>query len=840
MLKVALRGLLAHKGRLLATFLAVALGVAFIGGVLVLTDTMNTSFDDLFADVYKGTDAVVRSSETIDSGFEGEVRGDVDEGLLDTVRGVSTVTDAEGDVQGYVQMIGSDGEAVGASGFGPPTFGGNWPDVEALNPWRLRDGVAPDAAGQVVVDAGTASAQGYKVGDTVTVQTEQGVGSNTLVGIAGFGTADSPAGASYVLYTTEEAQDLVGQAAKFSAISVVAADGVSQDEVVRDLQAVVGDGIQVISGEEITEESQSDLKSQLSFLTIALVAFAVIAVVVGAFVIYNSFSIVVAQRTREMALLRAVGASRRQVRRSVLLEAVAVGLLGSVAGFVLGLGIASLLVVVMQIEGSLVIAPTAVVVSLLVGVVVTAVSALLPARQASRVPPVAAMREVAIDTSGRSLVRFGVGLALIVLGCAGTVVGVAQSDMTLVGLGIFAAFAGVIVAGPGLAQPVSEVVGWPLSRFRGVTGSLARENAGRNPKRSAVTAYALMIGVGITSFFLIVNASLRASIDKVLDETFTADFIIQAGLSGQLGLPEGVADSVRALSDVQTVVEVRQAPARVDNDSTVVVGTSPDAFNLFGLDVEEGSDALGAGQVVVLDDAADKDGLSVGSTIDATFLNSGTAQLAVAGIYTTSTESSSLGDYVVGIDELASLVPDSSDSMVLVKLADGVSVSQAQPIVEDAVKPYGTAEVHTLDDYKKVIGSSLDLILNMILGLLAFAFVIAALGIANTIALSVLERTRELGLLRAVGMSQRQVRSAIRWESVIIALFGTALGLLVGGLGGWGVVSALRDEGFDVFRVPVATLLVLALVAGILGLLAALVPAWRAGRLKVLDAIRTD
>ena len=842
MLKVALRGLVAHKGRLLATLLAVALGVAFIGGVLVLTDTMNSSFDDLFSSVYEGTDAVVRSDETIDSGVgsDGEQRGDIDAGLLTTIRGLDSVKAAEGEVQGYAQIIKPDGDALGSSGgFGPPTFGGNWQEVSQLNAWTLREGDAPASDSEIVLDAASAKSADYAVGDEVPIQTKEGLTKFRLSGIAGFGNTDSPGGASYVLFTTDEAQQQIGQPGKFSSIGVVARSGVSQTEVVRDLRSAVGSGVEVLTGKQITEESQSDLKEQLSFFTVALLAFGVVAVLVGAFVIYNSFSIVVAQRTREMALLRAIGASRRQVRRAVVLEALAVGLVGSLVGFAVGLGLAALLSGLIDIEGSLVIRPRPLIVSVVVGMVVTLLAALIPARRASSVPPVAAMRAVAIDNTARSRGRLVVGLVLLLVGVAGVAIGASTIELALVGLGTLAVFVGLITAGPGLAAPVSAVLGWPLGRVRGLTGSLAQKNAGRNPKRSAVTAFALMIGVGLVSFFLIFNSSVRASIDKVLDDTFAASFLISAGSFGEVGMPHELAEKVAALPEVAEAVPVRQAAAKVDDKSSFVTATTSEGFTLFGFDVVEGDDELDDGDVVVLDETAEDRGLAIGDPFEAQFLNTGTASLTVAGIYK-GTDANNFGDYVLGIPTFARYVPDNTDSMVVVELAEGVSTAKAKPILERTVEPFGTAKVQTVDDYKKQISSLFNVILTMILGLLALAIVIALLGIANTIALSVLERTRELGLLRAVGMTRRQLRATIRWESVIIALFGAALGLLLGVLGAWGMVEALRDDGFEVFRLPVPLLVVVAAVAGVLGMAAAVVPAWRAGRLKVLDAIRTE
>jgi putative ABC transport system permease protein len=831
---------MAHKGRLVATFLAVALGVAFIGGVLTLTDTMNRTFDDLFADVYEGTDTVVRSERTMSNDFEEEERATVDAALLERIEAVDTVAAAEGGVEGYARIIDKEGDPVGNPAFGAPTMGGNWPTVEDLNPFSLTDGRGPERAGEIAIDAASADSTGYQVGDTVQVQTKEGVADYELVGIARFGSADSPGGASYVFFETEEAQELVGEPGRFNAISAVAANGATERQVTDDVAAALADegDLEVLSGTEITEESQSDLKSDLSFITNFFLAFAVIAVVVGSFVIYNSFSIIVAQRTREMALLRAIGASRKQVRRAIFIEAVVIGLLGSAAGFLLGLGLASGLKTLLDIDSGLAILPTAVATAILCGLFVTLASALLPARRASKVPPVAAMREVAIDRTGRSLWRFAAGLALLGLGALEIVVGAGAEEFGQVGLGIGLAFVGLILSGPGLARPVSAVLGWPLGRIRGITGTLARENAGRNPRRSASTAQALMIGVGIVAFFMVLNTSVRASIDKILDENFAGDFIVDSGSFGMVGLPNEVASQIGELPEVDAATPLRFAPADLDGDTESLTGTTTDAFPIFGLDVVEGSDALGDGEVVVWKELATEEGLKVGDTLTFDFLDSGPTPLTVAGIYD-GPEAANLGDYILGVDELALHVADDSDAQVMVDLADGVTVAEARPKLEAITDPYVTAEVQSVDDYKETLGSQLDVVLNLILGLTVLAIVIALLGIANTIALSVLERTRELGLLRAVGMSRRQLRATIRWESVIIALFGTTLGLALGVLGGWGTVAVFKQEGFEVFEVPFGVLGSVALLAAFLGMLAALLPAWRASRLNVLDAIHT-
>jgi putative ABC transport system permease protein len=851
MTKVALRGLMDHKGRLVSTLLAVALGVAFVAGVLMLTDTMNKSFDDLFATAFEGTDAVVRSDQTVDDGFGGEIRSRVDAPILDDVRGAPDVAEAEGMVQGFARIIDKDGDPVGDPAMGPPTFGGNWSEVDQLNGFTLAEGRAPRTDREVVIDRGSAKDTGYQVGDEVPIQTGAASGNFELVGIARFGNADSPGGATYALWTTEEAQRLVGEPGKFDSIGVVADQGVSQAEVVRSVEEQLradGDsGLEVLTGKQITEESQSDLKDQLSFITIFLLVFAIIAVVVGTFVIYNSFAIIVAQRGREMALMRAVGASRRQVRRSVFVEALAIGVLGSIIGFLLGLGVASVLVSLFDLPGSLVVRPNAAIIALVVGVVVTLVSAMVPAWRASRVPPVAAMRDLAIETAGQSRLRFVVGLVATVGGVVLVVTGANARSAAIVGAGVGLAFIGLLLLGPVLARPFSRGIGAPVGRVRGVTGDLAKENAGRNPKRTAATAQALMIGVLIVSFFLVVNASLRASIDAFLDDSFTGDFVIDSGSFGMIGLPTEVGDRVSEVPGVADVVPVRFARAQVEGDDTDVVGTTPGAFDLLGLRLQDGSSSLAPGTIVLTADKARDLGLAVGDEVSAEFINTGSHTYTVGGIYDTEQEGADIGNFVLGLDDYDEAVgggatdnADVTDSSVFVKLDPGVSVAEVEPEIEAAVADFPTAEVQSVDEYKDAIGSQFDAILYLMLGLLALALFIALIGIANTIALSVIERTRELGLLRAVGTSRSQLRSTIRWESAIIAVFGTLLGLAVGLLGGWGFITALSDEGFTEFRIPYGQVIAVVLIAAAAGIVAALLPAWRASRMNVLDAIHTE
>jgi putative ABC transport system permease protein len=847
-LRVALRGLMAHKGRMLTTFAAVALGVAFMGGVLVLTDTMNRSFDDLFADVFRDTDAVVRSSQTFDSDF-GDVRGLIDADLLPEVESADGVRAAAGSSDGFAQIIDQQGDPVGDPAFGAPTFGTTWVDDDELNPFDLTDGRAPEADDEIVIDRKSAKDTGYEVGDTVPVQSPGGVAEFELVGIARFGTADSPGGASFVMWTEAAAMQWVGEEGRFSSISVAADDGVSQREVADSIDATLQDagatGVQVITGEEITEETQSDIKQSLSFITTFFLVFAVIALVVGTFVIYNSFSIIVAQRTREMALLRAIGARRRQVRRAVLVEAVIVGLVGAAVGFVIGLGVATLLGSLLQVPGdTLAIVPSSVIVAVLTGVIVTVVSALLPAWRASRVPPLAAMREVAVDRTGRSRIRFVIGLAVLVAGLVTVIIGATGSTIETVGLGVALVFLGLILVCPGLARPVSRTIGAPVQRLRGASGRLARDNASRNPRRTSATAQALMIGVGLVALLLVINSSIRASIDKTLEDTFAGDFVVDSGSFGMIGLPPTVAADIEQIPDVSIVSPIRFSPAIVDGEDESVTGTNEGAFELLDMTLVDGDADLGPGEVVISQGTAEDRGISVGDEIPVNLVDDDRPEsertARVAGIYEAPESAPDLGPYVIGLDDFTAAAPSSSDAQIFVKIADGATIAQVEPELEQVVTPFAAADVLSVDEYKDSIKSQLNVFLLLLIALLLLSVVIAVLGIANTIALSVLERTRELGLLRAVGMRRRQVRATVRWEAVIISLYGTVLGLAFGLVGGWGLVRALRDEGFGVFEVPVVPFIAVALLGAFVGVLASVWPAWRASRMNVLDAIATE
>ena len=848
MLRTSIKSLLAHKLRLVTTGVAVLLGVAFMSGSLVLTDTIGKTFDDLFADVTAGTDAYVRGEKVIENEFGDGSRPRVDAALLDEVLAVDGVATAEGDIMGYTQIVGADGEAIGDPGNGAPTFGSSWTDNDDLNPFRLAEGRGPEADDEVVIDRKSAKDGDLAVGDTTTVLTQGGATEVTIVGIATFGDVDSAGGSSFVGFTERAAQELVAEPGKFDGIAIVAEDGVSEAELRDRIAEVLPSGTEAITGAQLTKENQDDIQQALGFFGTFLTVFAGIALFVGSFIIYNTFSIIVAQRIKEMALLRAIGASRRQVLLSVLVEALVVGLVASVAGLLAGIGVAALLKVGLDALGfdmpssGTVVTSGTVIASLVVGTGITLFAALFPAWRASRIPPIAAMRDVALERTHASVARLVIGglvTALGALSIASGLTGDGDGALPLVGLGALLVFLGVTLLAPLFARPVTRLLGSPLPRFRGVTGGIARENAMRNPKRTSRTAAALMIGVALVGLITILSSSIKASFDKLLDEQYTGDFVIASGSFGFGGLSPELARSLKDKPELEAVAALRGVPAEFDGGNTMLFAIdAAEMSQMTDIGVVEGSlDDLDETGLAVLAEKAEEEGWTIGTTVPVTFVESGEQQLTVRVIYT---EDRLAGRYFVGLPVFDEFVTDPFDQQIFVKRADDASIEEARAAIESEADAYATAEVQDREEFKEAQGAQIDQIVSLITGLLALAILIAVLGIMNTLTLSIVERTRELGLLRAVGMTRGQLRSSVRYESVIIALFGVALGLVIGVFFGWAIVQAFADEGFDVFQVPVGGLATITVIAVGLGVLAAVWPAWRASKMDVLKAIATE
>lgn len=844
MLKISFRDLRAHIGRYILTFIAVAIGVAFISGVLTLTDSMTSTFDDLFADIFEGTDAQVRGEEAFTGGMEEggmTMRPRIDASLVDKVEAVDGVAEAEGSVSGFTQVIDKAGDPYGDPNFGAPTFGISWNKVPDLNPFHIVEGDEPSGPGEIVLDKKTADGTEYKVGDTATFQTSAGVGEATVVGIAKFGDADSPLGASFAMFDLPTAQELLAEPGRLNEIGAVADEGVSQTEL-RDriATALKGDDVEVVTGTKVTEENQSQMATQFGQIRTFLLIFAVIAVFVGGFVIYTSFSFIVAQQQRQMALLRAVGAGRRQVLWTVLLESLLVGLLGALVGYALGVGLARLLSQLMIPDAALTLLPTSFLVAMLVGTLVTTASAFFPAYRASKIPPVAAMRDVAIDTSAGSRVRFVVGVIVLLLGIGSLVGGAAGGEGQLLGLGMFLIFVAFVILGPIAARPGVTVIGSPLPRLRGMVGQLARLNAARNPKRTAFTASALMIGLGVATLFLVMDSSFRESLDKIVDESFKGDYVVNTGsqMAG-IGLPSSVAQDINELPDVEDAAGIRYGIVQVDGSTTLVSGLDPDrAFDLFDVGVKAGdAESLNGEGIAVVEKKAEDEGWKLGDTIDVSFPETGIKQLPITALID---EQPFTGTFAIGVKTFEDNIPNSGDNLILVKLKDGVSIGEARSSIDKIVEAYPSAKLQDLAEFKEATKAQFDFFLIMMGALLLFTIIIAMIGIVNTLILSVVERKREIGLTRAVGAYRSQIRSTIRWEALIIAAFGLLAALTIGVFFGWVLIRNLGEEGIDVFSLPIGRLIGVTLVTAVLTLIAAVLPAAWAGRRPILAAIASE
>ena len=861
MIKIVLQGLFARKLRLVTTALAVTLGVAFTAGTLVLTDTMSHIFDDLSAGVYQGTDAVVRAKAVFNGPQNmGEQRPLVDASLVPALSRVPGVAAAEGSVLGYTRLIGKDGTPIGNPSGGAPALGGNWGTVPTLNPFHLVAGHAPQAPEEVVIDKQSATVGHLAVGDTTTVLANGPPQRVRISGIAGFGTADSPAGASVVLFTTPAAQRLVAAPGKFTSIGFVAAPGVSQQQLASNLQRVLPPGTEAVTGAAAIKETQDTFQKTLSIFSKFFLIFAVVALVVGAYIILNTFAITVAQRTRENGLFRALGASRRQVLGSVLIEAAVVGVIAALIGLALGVAVAAGLEALLSAfglklpSGSLVLNARTVVVSLLLGIGVTLVAAVSPARKAAKVPPIAAMQETTVGSTGYgSKQRVVVGITILVLGVAALFTGLfghVSNAFAIVGAGVLLVFLGVSVLGRTIALPLSRAIGAPLPKVKGVTGTLARENTMRNPKRTAASASALMIGVGLIAFISIFASSIKASINATIDRSFAGDFVINSGAGANGGgVDPALAQRLTALPQVAAATGERLGSMVILGQPSLIAAVDPrTAGQIFNVSPVQGSiSALGADGIAVHKDIATQHHLTLGSPVSVVFRDTGPKTLRVALIYgdnqaAPSANPGSKTSYFLGTPAYdANFAAPHYDTQVFVKKAPGVTTADALAAVKKLAAQYAVgATVQDQAAYKAEQTKPINQLLALIYVLLALAIVIALLGIANTLALSIFERTRELGVMRAVGMTRRQLRSTIRWESVIIALQGTLLGLLVGIFFGWALVRAQKSQGITVFSLPYLTLVIVILLAGLAGVAAAILPSRRAAKLNILQAIVTE
>ena len=840
MFRAAIRSLFARKVRLLLTALSIVLGVSFVAGTYVLTDTMTAAFDDIIVTGSTGLDVLVRSENSFDAEFQGgtEEREAMQQTVLDAVADVDGVAEAYGDVIGYAQMVDpATGDPIGT--LGPPTFGGSFSEIGSLT---IKSGEAPVGPDQVAIDAGTAERYSIGVGDRIQVLFEGPPGEFEVVGLAAFGESDSLLGATIALFDLPTAQQELGRIGQLDTVSVVAEDDVSPTELQRRIAEVLPDGVEAITAAAYISEQQDLVHEGLGFFRTALLVFAFVALFVGSFIIFNTFAIIVAQRTRELALLRALGASRRQVMISVVVEALAVGLVASAVGVLVGIGIALglqalLKGVGLELPGSAtVIQMRTVVVSIVVGTLITVIASVVPARRAARVAPIQALRE-SQDHTGRSL-RFRLisGLLVLALGVGPVLYGLfgtPENGLQLVGIGVLLTFIGVAMLTPLIARPVAGTLGAPIRRA-GVPGKLGRENAMRNPRRTAATASALMIGLGLVVFVAVFGESAKASTDAVLERTLKADFILTS--PSFTGFSTSAAHELRGVPGVLAVSEIRQAAFRVEGTTAFASSVDPAFEATSDLGVVAGSlDSLQLpGTIAVHEDAASDNGWAVGDTIDVAFAATGEQRRQIVAIYS---EKGVLDDYGISLEDYSQNFSNQLDILVLVKAREGADLGTVRRNLETELEAFPNIELQDQAEFREKYAEFLNQVLNLLTALLLMAVIIAVFGIVNTLSLSIYERTRELGLLRAVGMTRRQTRSMVRWEAVIIAVMGALFGVVIGIAFGWALQQALEPEGFTELGIPGAQLAFYVVLSGLAGVLAAILPAHRAARLNVLEAI---
>ena len=840
MWRVTIKGLLAHKLRLVLTGLAIVLGVTFIAGTFVLTDTLHNTFDSLFGNIYQNVNFQVRGVAQFGSGGTA-TRNPVPQSVVGTIRAVPGVEAAAGSVEGYAQFINHDGKAISSGG--APTLGVAFDPNQQISALRIVQGRQPTAPNEVVMDLGTAQKYDFKVGESVRILLQGPTRTFTITGIARFGTANNLAGATLAAFDTPTAQALLGSVGKFDAIDIVAQPGADKSTVQRDIAAVLPHGVEVVTGQTVINEATNAISQGLGFFNTALLVFGFIALFVGGFTILNTFSITVGQRTRELALLRIVGASRRQVFRSVLGEAFIVGLVASLIG--LGLGVLAALGLEKLLSafgfslpsGSLVFEPRTVIVCLIVGVGVTMVSAISPARRAVRIAPVAAVSEQQVEQDIPMRRRFTRGGIITVIGVALLAYGLSKPAIQSVGLGAVLIFVGVAMLAPAVARPMASVIGRPLARLLGTSGRLGRENSMRSPKRTAQTASALMVGLALVSAIAVFGASLSRSATISVDNAVSADIIVSSTSktgNGEFGntVPV-VASGVPGVTATSTVY-ADQFEFRHSLENLLAVGTKNLAQTVI-LNMTSGtSKALAAGKLLIDTTTANSDHLTVGDTVPVRFALTGPMTMRIGGTYQ---PNALAGKYLVGDGFFLRHFQNPLPTAVLLKTDGSSGVQQG---VQHALAPYPNVQVQSRAQFEASQTAQVNQLLGLVYALLALAVIIALIGIVNTLMLSVFERTHEIGLLRAVGMRRRQIRAMIRSESVILAVFGAVIGIIVGTGLGIALVSALHSQGITNTVVPFSNLVIFLILAALLGLLAASWPARRAAKLDVLAAIAAD
>jgi putative ABC transport system permease protein len=844
MLKVSLRNLVVNKLRLALTLAAVIVGVAFVSGTFVLSDTMVKAFDELYTGLSSGTDVVVKSKAAYEADIAttgGQVRP-LDEGLVDTLQDVEGVEVAEGSVFGFALLLDKEGDPIQPGG--APTFGTSLlQDEQMAGDVSVRDGRLPSGAQELAVDARTAAKAGFEVGDRVDVVLQDGRRSFTMVGIIGFGETDSLLGATMAGFDLPTAQKMLGKVGVVDEVDIRAADDVSARELRDRITRVLPDGVEALTGEQVASDGTDAVRDSLGIFTTVLLVFAGVSVVVGSFVIWNTFNVLVAQRRREVALLRAVGATRRQVLGGVLAEAGVVGVVAGAVGVLVGIGLAIGIREVLDFVGieipstSPALETRTIVVGFAVGIGVTMVAAVAPAWASTRVAPMEALRTVVPPIQAGRAVRHAIGWAVTGVGLALLVICAVVGDQRWAT--VFATvitFAGLVMVGPTLARGMARLV---ARGRRGGGWRMAARNIHRNSRRAAATALALTIGLTVVAAVAVTATSMKESVSAAVSGGNRSDLILEPAGAG-IGISPSVATLLRERDDVADVVELRESAAQVDGHSSLVTAMDTAGLeNVIDLGIESGNLAdLEPGTILIAATAADELGVGVGDDVTVTFPETGDKTLQVVGTF----GGGSLinASYLMTLPDYTANVTSRMDGAILMNNAPGIDPAAGKRTIESALADYPNVTVNDPADITQKAQDSVNQLLGIVTALLLLAVVVAILGIVNTLVLSVVERARELGVLRAVGGTRRQVRTVVRRESVLMAVLGAFTGIALGTVSGIALSRALLAEGITEVRVPFGTLGIYFAIAAAVGVLAAVGPARRASKVDVLKAIMAE
>ncbi len=860
MLSLALRGLAARKLRAALTAVAIMLGVSMVAGTFMLKGSVDQAFDDIFAEANAGVDVRISADSAIDVGIDMPESGvALDQSLVGKVEKVDGVAAAAGGIadSSAIAILGEDGERIGPPGGGPPQIAQSVLPAP-FNPFTWTEGEPPADETEMAVDSITAAEEDFAVGDEITVTGVRGARELTLTGIGRFGSGVSLGGAAFGIFTLPEAQALTGKQGELDEILVSAEEEVSPEELVGRLNVMLPKGAEAKTGAQDAADQSADIKEGFGFLTTMLLVFAGISLFVGAFLIFNTFSITVAQRVREFGMLRTLGASSKQILGSVMAEALLLAVIASILGIAAGLGFVALVIGAFKAMGfdlpqsGVVITTPAVVVSLIVGILATLGSAIVPAIRATRVTPLEALRDDGGSSGRRSRRREWAARIVAALGVAMVGAGLFATSsidtaLPLLGLGLIVLFVGVAMLAGSMIGPLASLVGRPIQALRGVTARLARENTLRNPSRTATTSAALMIGVALVVFAAVFAASANKSVGDALDETFAGDLII-TNADGFSPISPAVVDAVGAERGVEAVSPISGAPAEIElNDGpqrTLLTGLDPTTLTRVArLDWTEGSDetleTLGPGEAIVESKWADDNGVEVGETLTLTAASGEQVEVRVEGAIRDRV-ALIVSSVALPIETLRMKFDARQDFADLVAFAPGVDFDQTRERVDRLLADrFPQVDARSQQEFKQQQEDSINQVLALIYALLALSVIVSLFGVVNTLVLTIYERTREIGMLRAIGASKSQIRRMIRYESLITAMIGAIIGAAIGVGVAIAAVQALREDGL-VLGVPVVGILVVLVLSGIAGILAGIWPARRAAKIEVIQALHYE